>query len=102
MSEDFQKIVGYAKEIVLVWDGLGHDATFVVKFFEWEESTKKSLVFHLLAKSPGFGQHCLIKDGDDPYDDALLEFSTTHRTKTVNLIAKCLSYLRNEYTPYGK
>ena len=35
-----QENIGYAKEIVLHWDGLSHDATFVVRFNEWGAEIK--------------------------------------------------------------
>ena len=97
-----QKNIGHAKEIVLYWDGLSHDATFVVRFFEWEPKSKVKLMFHLTSRSEGYQTYCLVEDGKDPWDYALLQFHTTHRTKSTKLFADCLTYLREQFTPFGE
>ena len=96
-----QENIGYAKEIVLHWDGLSHDATFVVRFNEWEPKSRVRLVFHLTCRSEGYQTYCLHPDGKDPWDHALLQFHTTHRTKSTKLFADCLTYLRKQFTPFS-
>ena len=96
------KDVGYAQEIVLYWDGLSHDATFVVRCYEWEPKSKVELVFDLTSRAVGYQTYCLVERGKDPWDYALLEFQTTHRTKSTKLLADCLSYLRGKFTVFGE